>query len=134
MPHASSNSFACSLPPDVNASAVARRALDRFSSHLDEDLLERGALVITEVVTNSIQHAGLTGAQTIDLKLAVMTDALRVEVSDQGAGFEPTVSRPDPSERSGGWGLWLVDHLTDRWGVDLSNSTRVWCEFDRRAA
>jgi anti-sigma regulatory factor (Ser/Thr protein kinase) len=124
VPHASSNSFSCSLQPDVNASASARRALDRFSGHLDEDLLERGALVITEVVTNSVQHAGLTDAQTIDLKVAVMTDALRVEVTDQGAGFEPTVLRPDPS-RSGGWGLWLVDQLTDRWEVDFSHSTRV---------
>ena len=63
-----------------------------------------------------------------------MTDALRVEVTDQGAGFEPTVLRPDPGERPGGWGLWLVDQLTDRWGVDFSHSTRVWCEFERTAA
>jgi hypothetical protein len=24
----------------------------------------------------------------------------------------------------------MVDQLTDRWGVDFSHSTRVWCEFD----
>ena len=25
--------------------------------------------------------------------------------------------------------LWLVDQLTDRWGVDEEQSTRVWCEI-----
>jgi hypothetical protein len=36
---------------------------------------------------------------------------------------------PDPL-RVDGRGLWIVEQLTDRWGVDLSHSTRVWCEFD----
>jgi hypothetical protein len=58
---------------------------------------------------------------------------LRIEVSDDGPGFiaEPVSSKPD--QVPGGWGLWLVDQLTDRWGVDCSNSTRVWLEFDLAA-
>jgi hypothetical protein len=57
---------------------------------------------------------------------------LRIEVSDSGPGFDPVSTRPDPGGNDpGGWGLWLVDQLTDRWGVDLSHSARVWMEFDR---
>ena len=61
----------------------------------------------------------------------MLPECLHIEVTDDGAGFDPTVTRPEPrSLRSGGWGLWMVDQLTDRWGVDFSHSTRVWCEFD----
>jgi hypothetical protein len=24
----------------------------------------------------------------------------------------------------------VIDQLTDRWGVNFTSSTRVWCEFD----
>lgn len=116
--------------PDLNATVAARRALDGFSSQLEEDVIERSALVVTEVVSNSVKHAGLTAAQRIDLNITVLPECLRIEVTDDGAGFDPFVTRPDPSQRSGGWGLWMVDQLTDRWGVDFSHSTRVWCEFN----
>jgi anti-sigma regulatory factor (Ser/Thr protein kinase) len=122
-----------SLAPDLNATGDARRALDGFSGQLEDDVLERGALVVTEVVSNSVKHAGLTAAQRIDLNIAVLPECLRIEVPDEGGGFDPAVTRPEPrSLRSGGWGLWMVDQLTDRWGVDFSHSTRVWCEFDLR--
>jgi serine/threonine-protein kinase RsbW len=133
MPPASPKPTSWSFAPDVGASANARRALEGFSGKLDDDLMERSTLVITEVVTNSVVHAGLTASQPIDLNIVLLPDMLRVEVTDQGEGFEPPTGRPDPSQRSGGWGLWLVDQLTDRWGVDFSHSTRVWCEFDRTA-
>jgi anti-sigma regulatory factor (Ser/Thr protein kinase) len=129
----SADSIHRSLAPDLNATGDARRALDGFSGQLEEDVLERGALVVTEVVSNSVKHAGLTAAQRIDLNIAVLPECLRIEVTDEGGGFDPAVTRPDPSLRSGGWGLLMVDQLTDRWGVDFSHSTRVWCEFDLRA-
>jgi hypothetical protein len=57
---------------------------------------------------------------------------LRSEVTDNGPGFDPEVVRLDSiNAGSGGWGLWLVDRLTDRWGVDLSHSAHVWLKFDR---
>jgi anti-sigma regulatory factor (Ser/Thr protein kinase) len=129
----SADSIRRSLAPDLDATGDARRALDGFSGQLEEDVLERGALVVTEVVSNSVKHAGLTAAQRIDLNIAVLPECLRIEVTDEGAGFDPVVTPPDPSLRSGGWGLLMVDQLTDRWGVDCSHSTRVWCEFDLRA-
>ena len=119
-----------SLAPDLDAPAAARRALDGFRGQLEEDVIERSALVATEVVTNSVMHAGLTAAQPIDLNIQVLPGCLRIEVTDAGtAGFHPVVTPPDPGQDSGR-GLWMVDQLTDRWGVDFTRSTRVWCEFD----
>ena len=119
-----------SLAPDVDAPVAARRALDGFRGQLGEDLIERSALVVTEVVTNSVTHAGLTAAQAIDLNIQVSPGCLRIEVTDEGSVvFEPAVTVPHPGQTSGrGW--WMVDQLTDRWGVDFKHSTRVWSEFD----
>jgi hypothetical protein len=39
------------------------------------------------------------------------------------------VTLPYPGQNSGR-GFWMVDQLTDRWGVDFTRSIRVWCEFD----
>ena len=124
------DSVRLSFAPDLDAPAAARRALDGFRGQLEEDVIERSALVVTEVVTNSVTHAGLTAAQSIDLNVQVSPGCLRIEVTDEGtAGFDPVVSLPYPGQNSGR-GFWMVDQLTDRWGVDFPHSTRVWCEFD----
>jgi serine/threonine-protein kinase RsbW len=119
-----------SLAPDLEAPAAARRALDRLGGQLEEDVIDRSALVVTEVVTNSVTHAGLTAAQPIDLNIQVLPGCLRIEVTDEGSGgFAPVVTLPHPGQDSGR-GFWMVDQLADRWGVDVTRSTRVWCEFD----
>ena len=119
-----------SLAPDLDAPAAARRALDGFRGQLEDDVIERSALVVTEVVTNSVTHAGLTAAQPIDLNIQESPARLRIEVTDEGAAtFDPVVSAPYPNQTSGR-GFWMIDQLTDRWGVDFIRSTRVWCEFD----
>ena len=111
---------------------AARQALSDLRSQVDDDLLERSRLALTEIITNSVKHAGLRPSQLIDVQVALFLALLRIEVTDAGPGFQPAVTRPDPSSAgAGGWGLWLVDQVTDRWGVDCSHSTRVWLEFDR---
>ena len=69
-----------SLAPELGAAAAARRALDGFRGELEEDVIERSALVVTEVVTNSVTHAGLTAAQQIDLNIQVSPGYLRIEL------------------------------------------------------
>ena len=43
--------------------------------------------------------------------------------------------KPDPA-RASGWGLYLVDELADRWGMDRGKrgGTRIWFELDGAAA
>ena len=119
-----------SLTPDLGAAAAARRGLDGFRGQLADDVIERSALVVSEVVTNSVTHAGLTAAQPIDLNIQVSPGCLGIEVTDEGTvRFEPAVTPPVSGQNSGR-GLWMIDQLTDRWGVDFTRSTHVWCEFD----
>ena len=89
--------------------------------------LETAQLLTSELVTNSARHAG-TPEGLIDLAIHHSADSLRVEVTDQGRGFETGRGRPDLGGGSG-WGLWLVEELATRWGL-LRDPTRVWFELD----
>jgi anti-sigma regulatory factor (Ser/Thr protein kinase) len=106
-------------------SAMAERA------HADEAFAERLRLVVSEVVTNSVRHGCPGDAQCVEVTVEVEPARVRLEVADEGPGFEPVPTRGRP-DRPGGWGLYLVDSLADRWGVEESPTTRVWLELSPR--
>lgn len=116
------------LPGSLTAAAEARRKLEPFQSLLGSRRLEVLRLLVNEMVTNSLLHAGAlkTG---IGLKVEATADVLRVEITDQGPGFDPEV-RPPTVDQTSGRGLFLVQALSDRWGVIRSGGTRVWAEID----
>ncbi len=105
--------------------------LAEVSDHLPPPRLEDAQLLVSELVTNAIRHAGLGAADSITLVVAMDEHRLRVEVCDPGRGFEFAEPEPDPS-RASGWGLYLVRELSDRWGVERGAATLVWFELDRR--
>jgi anti-sigma regulatory factor (Ser/Thr protein kinase) len=111
-----------------DAPARARQALQGLSGSLAE-LGESVRLLVSELVTNSVRHAGAGAEELIELELTSSPQKVRVEVGDRGPGFEPVKPRPKP-ERSG-FGMLLLDQLADRWGVRIERGTRVWFEIDR---
>ena len=123
--------FRRSFRPDVGAATAVRRALEDWLPDVDDDLKDRSHLAVSEVVTNSVRHARLRPSQLIDVEGSLVVDVLHIEVLDDGVGFQPLAPRRPRKPGPDGWGLWLVDQLADRWGVDCSHSTRVWLEFDR---
>jgi two-component sensor histidine kinase len=129
MPLPARDPLRLSIVADVDAPAAARRGVGGLVGRLDEDLLVRSRLIVTELVTNSVQHAAPGQSERIELLVSVHPERLRIEVIDGGHGFEPDTPELSRHQTSG-WGLWLVDQLTDRWGVDEEQSTRVWCEID----
>ena len=109
------------------APAAARRAVEHLCSTVDPEVLPDVKLLVSEIVTNSVKYGGEG-----DLKLLVRSDHpkhVRIEVVDQGNGFEP-VARTRPKTEVGGWGLHLVEALSERWGVE-AGSTHVWFEIAR---
>lgn len=121
------------LTRDPDSAAEARRALGEVSDHLSPRRLEDARLLVSELVTNAIRHAGLDDDDVIRLVVVTGDRALRIEVWDPGPGFEMSEPQPDPA-RPSGWGLYLVRELSDRWGVERAAQTRVWFELDRDAA
>ena len=120
------------LPPGPEAVAQARRALDRLSDGLSESDLFDLRLVVSELVTNSVRHAGSQRAGDVRLAVCLEEHCARVEVRDAGAGFRPPADGPRARGDSG-WGLVLVDQLADAWGVEANGRTTVWCELRLRS-
>ena len=115
-------------PKDVT---MARHALERLAKSLPSEKLEDVRLVVSELVTNSILHAGLSPDDQVSLKVTVSDGAVRGSVCDPGSGFRiPSKLGPRP-DMSGGWGLPIVETISDRWGVERNSHVCVWFEIDR---
>ena len=117
------------IPADAEAAAIAREFIAGalavgFLQHRIEDL----RLLTSEVVTNSVRHAGLAPGGTIGLAVDVSERRVRVEVADDGPSFDPYGLPESSPEGTGGWGLWLVEQLSDRWGVIRNEPNHVWFE------
>lgn len=123
--------FEIELPRALESAAAARQAVGELSAQLPEEVLGDVRLLVSELVTNALRHAGLDDDERIALTVLVSDTAVRVEVTDPGRGFDPETVPSDP-EVAEGWGLYLVATLSDRWGVESqSGVTRVWFELDR---
>jgi integral membrane sensor domain MASE1/anti-sigma regulatory factor (Ser/Thr protein kinase) len=125
-----SGSIAVDLAPGPGCPADARAALSPLAGALGAQTYSDLRLGVSELVTNSVRHAGLQPSDVIRLQVEVSDRVLRVEVSDPGQGFSATIPEPTAGE-PGGWGLFLTEQLADRWGVDRDGGwTTVWLERD----
>jgi anti-sigma regulatory factor (Ser/Thr protein kinase) len=119
------------LPAEPHSAKVARDAIAGLDGHLGS-LFGDVVLLISELVTNSVRHAGLDASQPLQLSLVVDGDAVRIAVRDPGPGFRRPNPPTDPAH-VGGWGLVLVDQLAERWGIDHDGEANVvWAELKRR--
>ena len=102
--------------------------MDGLRGELGPDMLEDLRLLVTELVTNSVRYAS---GSSVDLRVRITRRRVRVEVGDSGRGFAQR-SPPEPTAASAsGRGLYFVERLADRWGVEQKRGTRVWFEIDR---
>jgi anti-sigma regulatory factor (Ser/Thr protein kinase) len=116
------------LPASKKAPALARKALDALDGELT-GLREQARLLVSELVTNAVRHADLQAEDKIELVVVEAPSAVRIEVADPSDGFEPPAQ---PSRHpDGGFGLYFVDRIADRWGAD---HRAVWFELDRPPA
>ncbi|HZT67810.1 MAG TPA: ATP-binding protein [Acidimicrobiales bacterium] len=90
-----------------------------------DELAETATLLVSELVTNAIQHA----SSEVDIVVAGAGSAVRVAVHDH-SGRVPLRLMTDADGR-GGRGLQLVESLSDAWGVDCSpgDGKDVWFEM-----
>ena len=106
---------------------VVRQALRRLP--IPPSLLDQVTLLASEVVSNSIEHAGIEPDDPIRVQVRIAGGSLRVDVIDGGRGGPlplPGGIRPAPGASSG-WGLYLIDMLATRWGYSRG---RCWFEME----
>ena len=124
--------MARSLPVDTRSAAVARQSVEPLRRSLPPGCLEDVRLVVSELVTNAITHTGLSPDDSVELRVDVLPGLVRVEVTDRGAGFGdhgPRSGEAAPGVDEQGYGLLIVEHLAERWGVEHGLETRVWAEI-----
>ncbi len=119
------NLLRVSLRPRLDAAATARRMLDRFDQLQPTSLYDL-KLLVTELVANSVRHAGLEPEQRIELLVFPTSDSVYAEVADRGPGFD----LPSSLGRRGG--LTLVSSIARDWGVARDGEiSYVWFELER---
>ena len=124
------------IPGGAQAPMQARRELrDHIDDTLAPELGRDLELLLSEIVTNAVRHGDAGDGTPVGVRIEASDGHASVCVCDQGRGFEP-LDRPVPSfsRRPGGFGLFLLDQLSTRWGVERdAKGTRVWFVLDRQA-
>jgi anti-sigma regulatory factor (Ser/Thr protein kinase) len=121
------------LPAESIAPALARAGIRGATEELSERAAADLALLVTEVVSNSVKHATTGPGDEIVVRVYV-DDRVRVEVDDRGPGFDAADPVEPDSAAASGWGLYLLDSLSAGWGVESTERiTTVWFELDPAA-
>ena len=117
------------LAPEPASVPQARRLACQFASEwITDDQAAKLGVAISEVVANAVRHSG--SREEIRLALARKDGYLCVRVTDGGTGLVPRPGAMAP-EPGAGFGLFLVEQMTRRWGVTREDGrTRVWFEID----
>ncbi|OEV05648.1 hypothetical protein AN216_02360 [Streptomyces oceani] len=114
--------------PNRPESAATARQLTRavFQTHWPGSRsAENAVLLVSELVGNAVRH---TGAHLIGLRMERRAASIRIEVRDPSRGL-PCLLPVEELDTSGR-GLFLVDMLSDRWGVDpLPRGKATWFEI-----
>jgi anti-sigma regulatory factor (Ser/Thr protein kinase) len=115
------------LRPVVRSVPAARHLVAELlaawgAAHDQEDV----ALLVTELVSNVVDHVG--GEASLTLELELSDGWLRIAVAD-GSSVRPVVRELD-SGSPRGRGLRMVQAIADRWGAeDHEGGKRVWFEL-----
>jgi two-component sensor histidine kinase len=113
---------------------LAREYVSDLLGGIHPNLCETAALLVSELVTNAIRHAG---GQHVAVEVRQFPGERRlwVGVTDNEAAL-PVLRTPDVSAENGR-GIQLVSTLADRWGAGrrrASTEKTVWFELDYPSA
>ncbi|HVM27483.1 MAG TPA: SpoIIE family protein phosphatase [Mycobacteriales bacterium] len=124
--------LAVTLPPDGTSPRLARSHVRQVLTEAGhEALVDDALLMVTELVTNAVVHAGTV------VQVDVVADAggVRIEIGDLSPGGTPVVrDDADSSTREGGRGMFLLDALAEEWGTRHSRDGKsIWFRLGRPA-
>jgi anti-sigma regulatory factor (Ser/Thr protein kinase) len=122
--HAVDQQLEMTLAPRPESVAEARHALGDVLEGLDEGIQDGVTVIVSELVTNAIKHGP---DRPIALRIRRDGEAVRGEIEDEGHG-KVEIWRESDRGPQGGYGLPIVEAMSDRWGVSDGN-TRVWFEL-----
>jgi serine/threonine-protein kinase RsbW len=106
------------IPAKAEYITLGRLALTGLARMRDlpSDTLGDLKLALTEACSNSVRHAYPGGEGVVEISYELHADRLVIEVSDDGAGFDPTESVGDDSGdelAEGGLGIAIIRSIAD---------------------
>jgi anti-sigma regulatory factor (Ser/Thr protein kinase) len=114
------------VPPRADRIGQVRHEVDAVLRGWQlDDLTADAELLISELTTNAIRHAGT------DYSVVLAWDGrtLRGEITDRDPS-PPRPRFPRTADEIGGRGLLLVDEVADRWGVESHPGGKsIWFEL-----
>ena len=114
------------------AARCARRAVrEELCDALPGRRLADVELLVSELATNSVRHAGCDESGELAMEADVRPDRVRVRLTDPGPGFDAGPAEPPAAGATGGYGLVLLERLSDRWGIQRNGGFSVWFEVER---
>jgi anti-sigma regulatory factor (Ser/Thr protein kinase) len=117
-----------SFKNDSSSVREARKFVARALAGAPQDLVEVAELMVSELATNCIRHAG----SAYEVAVSRSGERIRVQVTDPGDG-EPTVRNPTAEDPTGR-GLRIVEALSADWGVErVAAGKAVWFTLEAPA-
>jgi len=115
---------------DAQSARAARRFVSQALTGWDDDqgdLTDTVTLLVSELVTNAVIHAG----SDVEVVVRLTSTAARIEVTDTSA--DSIRPRDAASDEDSGRGLALVGSLAERWGVRQASGggKTIWFEVSR---
>jgi serine/threonine-protein kinase RsbW len=118
------------LPCDVHAPVAVRDALARV--HGGGWSLDDGRLIASELVGNAVRHSGCAEQHRLRVEVSMRNGRLLISVHDPGVSGEVASPAGDERPESGGFGLAIVEKLSEAWGAERPDGYRVWAELAAR--
>jgi anti-sigma regulatory factor (Ser/Thr protein kinase) len=117
-----------SLPLDARAPGAARCMVELLRGRIPAPVVEDALLVVSELVTNSVRHSGVSAGALVVVRVQLSGALVRIEVEDPGRAGVIAARVPDVC---GGFGLNLIQGLSERWGLErvAAGGTRVWAQL-----
>jgi hypothetical protein len=118
---------AIDLPLEPGSAKRARSQVERFRGLLYETSFSDLRLLVSELVSEALSARPASTTGRIRLRTELCDDRVRVSVAQGGDGYRLPSRRPLPGQT--GWSLYLVQRLSNRWGMQRDReSATVWLE------
>jgi hypothetical protein len=125
-----SNTVTIDLPLEPESAQRARKELEQFRGSLDDAAFIDLRLLVNELVVEALRDPDSGGVGTIKLRAEVEGDRVHVAVAEGAGAYRLPSRRPEPGDV--GWGLHLVQRLSNRWGMQREGPrSTVWLEMLR---
>ena len=108
-------SMALELPHEAVTVPAARELVSTLLARVGllEEEIENALLILSEICGNVVRHSQACPRSHYRVAITCHPDHLLIEVTDRGRGFDRDAVPSPTGDQVGGWGLWLIENLSE---------------------